>query len=612
MCVDIYEKVMHMIPQLTIEQRKSVMEEILLLDENRGAKQPEVIHYVGKSPSLIVETMVDGVTMRFPIELLIQAFVECPVGMSIQSGANRTLTANKAFAAIAGLSVKDLIKGNVSSRELTTCGGNAVLQSMTTLSSNKIENNIALIHTAHGERYVMLNTVTLAAEREKYCLQTVQDIHDLKVMERQIQEANTRLKRRIDERTRDFQLATDLAARTSQKQPMVELLPEVAENIKEAFALYHVAVFLYDKSEQNLMYAAGSGSEASLLDKHTVSIDDQGLVPMAARHQKTIVINDVTQPSEYCEHSALLGVKAEMVVPLVFGSDLLGVLLLNSETLNYFTPQEKSVFETFGEQLAITIYNGLLFTELREARRLAEEANVIKSSFLAHMSHELRTPLNAIMNFSAFVENEVFGLINDRQKDAMDQVRVNSEHLLSLINDVLDISKIEAGKMGLFVQEVDLNELLPDLIHTCEGLLVGKPIKLMSDITSNLPITFGDKRRIQQIVMNILSNAIKFTEHGSITLKVSQNSGQIDINVADTGIGIPPEGHYSIFEPFTQARKLIRGTGGTGLGLPITKYFVESHGGHIWFESTLGQGSSFYVSLPILTLEQAKKLSLES
>jgi signal transduction histidine kinase len=237
--------------------------------------------------------------------------------------------------------------------------------------------------------------------------------------------------------------------------------------------------------------------------------------------------------------------------------------------------------------------------ELVEARNIAENADRIKSEFLAHMSHELRTPLNAILNFTAFVADGLMGDVNEEQIDTLQKVMDSGNHLLILINDILDISKIEAGMMNLFVEEVDLNVTLKGTFSTAKGLIKDTPVELVAEIDDNLPPILGDKRRIRQIFLNLVSNAVKFTPEGQIVIQAHQKNGEIHIAVKDSGIGIAPEDRPLVFQAFRQAQHDLRNITGTGLGLPICKHFVEAHGGKLWLESEVGVGSTFFITLPI-------------
>jgi len=239
-----------------------------------------------------------------------------------------------------------------------------------------------------------------------------------------------------------------------------------------------------------------------------------------------------------------------------------------------------------------------------EARHRAEQADRIKSQFLASMSHELRTPLNAILNFVDMTLMGVFGSINEEQADAMQKSLDSGKHLLSLINDVLDITKIHSGMMKLFYEDnVDLGAEVQAAASGAEPLVKNKPIQLVMEVEPNLPIIRADRRRIRQVLLNLLSNAAKFTEQGTITLRAKQHNGQVLFEVVDTGPGIAEDDQEVIFQPFQQTETGVRHAGGTGLGLPISRYLMEAHGGRLWVESTPGRGAAFFAALPITQTE---------
>lgn len=241
-----------------------------------------------------------------------------------------------------------------------------------------------------------------------------------------------------------------------------------------------------------------------------------------------------------------------------------------------------------------------------KARATAEDASKIKSQFLANMSHELRTPLNAILNFTGFVADGVMGPVNPQQENALTQALSSGQHLLALINDILDITKIEAQMMDLFIQEVNMNDILEASVSTAKALAKGKSLEVYSDLQADMPTTFGDRRRLRQVMLNIISNAVKFTTEGRITIKAHHEDHMLHISVADTGIGIAPEDQSLVFESFRQDKYQPAEASGTGLGMPISKYFVETHGGRIWLESTIGVGTTFFIELPILNQAEAQ------
>ncbi|MCA9903145.1 MAG: HAMP domain-containing protein [Anaerolineae bacterium] len=245
-------------------------------------------------------------------------------------------------------------------------------------------------------------------------------------------------------------------------------------------------------------------------------------------------------------------------------------------------------------------------TELEEqtiqavmAREQAERSDSVKSQFLASVSHELRTPLNAVLNFTQFVSSGMMGEVNERQTEALNKVYNSATHLLDLINDVLDISKIEADSLQLFIEpNVDVKKELGVVIDSAESSLKGRPVRLHVAIPEELPLITGDRQRIRQIMLNLMGNACKFTEEGDISLALSQENGNLTFTLSDTGPGIPPEDQATLFDPFQQGKAGLK-HGGTGLGLPITKRLIEAHGGDIRFETEVGKGTTFFVHLPV-------------
>jgi len=258
-------------------------------------------------------------------------------------------------------------------------------------------------------------------------------------------------------------------------------------------------------------------------------------------------------------------------------------------------------------QLAITFNDMANAIQQREisleiAREQAERADKVKSMFLASMSHELRTPLNAIINLTKFVALGMYGEVNEEQKDYLGKAESSGKHLLNLINDVLDISKIEAGSLELFVEDnVNIEEIIILVADTARGLLLemGKDVTLSYQIDPNLRRITGDEQRIRQIIFNLVTNACKFTDEGSVIIKAYSQGDEIHIAVSDTGEGIPPEDQEAIFETFRQTKLGFRKGGGTGLGLPISRRLAEAHGGRLWLESTFGAGATFFVALPL-------------
>jgi signal transduction histidine kinase len=238
--------------------------------------------------------------------------------------------------------------------------------------------------------------------------------------------------------------------------------------------------------------------------------------------------------------------------------------------------------------------------ETTRAREQAERSDQVKSAFLASMSHELRTPLNAIINFTRYVAKGAQGPVNEEQTQTLNEVVDSAKHLLNLINDVLDMSKIESGSLRLFVEDnIELKPIIDSIVSTGKTLISEKPVEIQTDVTEAVSVIRGDRQRIMQILLNIMSNACKFTEAGSIKLRTYQQGNEIVFSIADTGPGIGLDDQKAVFEAFKQTNTGLRQGGGTGLGMPISKSLAEAHGGRLWLESKVGNGTTFYVALPI-------------
>lgn len=271
--------------------------------------------------------------------------------------------------------------------------------------------------------------------------------------------------------------------------------------------------------------------------------------------------------------------------------------ITSNDELGQFATALNTMAEQIQMQMAI-LEDQLMETE--ESRLQAVRSDQVKSAFLASMSHELRTPLNAVINFTRFVIDGDTGPVNEEQVELLTQVVASAKHLLNLINDVLDMSKIEAGALNLFVEDdISLNSVVKSAANTGQSLLNGKPIRLETDIPDDLPLIVGDRQRILQILLNIVSNACKFTEEGNIKIRAYQEADEIIISVADTGPGIAPDNQAMVFEAFKQTQSGLRQGGGTGLGMPIARSLAEAHGGRLWLESEVEKGTTFYVALPV-------------
>jgi signal transduction histidine kinase len=298
---------------------------------------------------------------------------------------------------------------------------------------------------------------------------------------------------------------------------------------------------------------------------------------------------------------ARLGYRSLLAVPLLREGRILGALTVWRKEAGRFSTDVVNLLQTFATQSALAIQNARLFREIEEKSREIEAANRHKSEFLANMSHELRTPLNAIIGFSEVLQERLFGELNEKQAEYTDDILTSGQHLLSLINEILDLSKVEAGRMELEVATFDLPLAIDNARTFVRERATRHGITLDVDVDERLGDYVGDERKIKQILLNLLSNAVKFTpEGGRIGINARQANGAVEISVSDTGIGIAPEDQPKIFEEFRQVGgDYAHKSEGTGLGLTLAKKFVELHGGKIWVESEVGKGSKFTFTLPI-------------
>jgi signal transduction histidine kinase len=262
-----------------------------------------------------------------------------------------------------------------------------------------------------------------------------------------------------------------------------------------------------------------------------------------------------------------------------------------------------NLLQTFAGQSVLAIQNARLFREIEEKGRQLEIASKHKSQFLANMSHELRTPLNAILGYTKMIQNNIYGDVPAKIREVVGRLEQSGRHLLGLINDVLDFSKIEAGQLTLSLHDYSMKEVVQAVMTSVESLVAEKKLDLDIAVSPDLPLGRGDQRRIVQVLLNLVGNAIKFTEVGQVRVEASAADGTFVVSVRDTGPGISPADQQRIFEEFQQVdSSATRKKSGTGLGLAIARHIVEMHGGRIWVESSPGTGSTFSFVVPIRAL----------
>jgi signal transduction histidine kinase len=330
----------------------------------------------------------------------------------------------------------------------------------------------------------------------------------------------------------------------------------------------------------------------------------EGVMGRATETREPIQLADIAAPGVYQTHlrDVLIraGYRALLSVPLLREEQVIGSLSLNRKAPGEFPPEVIEVLKTFATQSVLAIQNARLFREIEVKSRQLEAASQHKSEFLANMSHELRTPLNAIIGFSEVLAEKMFGEINEKQTEYLQDILESGRHLLSLINDILDLSKIEAGRMELELSEFDLPNAIENALILVRERASRRGIKLGSAIDERLGVISGDERKVKQVLLNLLSNALKFTsEGGRIDVGARLHDGVAEVSVADTGIGIAPADQDAVFEEFRQVGAADKKAEGTGLGLTLCRKFIELHGGRIHVKSQVGVGSTFTFMIPV-------------
>jgi methyl-accepting chemotaxis protein len=416
----------------------------------------------------------------------------------------------------------------------------------------------------------------------------------------------TERKRVEEERNRfttQLRTAADLAGQINAILDPDELLSEVVEQLHDRFDLYHVHVYLLDEERRELVLRAGYGEAGqTMLDAgHSIPLDaEKSLVARAARGREIVLENDTQAAPDFMPNLLLPHTRCEAAVPLVSGERVLGVFDVQDDEPDRFTSSELDVFSTLAGQIATALQNAAFVGEIQATAVQLRQVDRLKNEFISSMSHELRTPLNSIIGFA---EVMLMGISGDLPPDVREDVQAiydNGQNLLNVINDVLDLVKIEAGTLTLNRESLQVAALIEGVRAKNAGLLVGKPIEMRVQVQDDLPPLHADPARINQILNNLVSNAIKFTKQGTVTLRAFRDDDWLCLQVQDTGIGISETDMDKVFERFQQVDgSHARQAEGAGLGLPITRQLVELHGGTIAVSSQLGEGSTFSVRLPI-------------
>jgi len=418
----------------------------------------------------------------------------------------------------------------------------------------------------------------------------------------------TELQARTQELTRSVEQLTalgEVGRAVSSTLDLETVLTTIVSRAVQLSGLDGGVVFEYDEVAEEFVQRAQTETGGALAEaRRTNRIrKGEGVLGQTAITLESVQVPDITVPGAYAgrlrENLIESGVRAILAVPMVYEGRLIGCLGVTRNHPGDFPGDTIELLRTFATQSALAIQNARLFREIEIKSRELEAASRHKSEFLANMSHELRTPLNAIIGFSEVLGERMFGELNEKQEEYLKDIYASGQHLLSLINDILDLSKIEAGRMELELTEFDLPATLDNALTLVRERAGRQGITPHTTVDERLGQVQADERKIRQVVLNLLSNAIKFTpEGGRIGVRAVPGDGVVEVSVSDTGVGIAPEDQEAIFEEFRQVGTAAKKVEGTGLGLALSRKFIELHGGRIWVESQVGVGSTFTFTIP--------------
>jgi len=363
-------------------------------------------------------------------------------------------------------------------------------------------------------------------------------------------------------------------------------------------------IYVFDEASQEFLLQATYGMDDALIDaiRHQRLGIDSAVVGDAARARAPMQVPQLDDDPAHPVQGLIVraGFRALLVVPLLSPDGIVGALVVRRRAPGEFAGTTIDLLQTFAAQSVVAIENARLFAEIEEKGRQLELASRHKSQFLANMSHELRTPLNAVLGYSEMMLDGLYGDLPEKAKGVLERVQSNGRHLLGLINDVLDLSKIEAGQLTLAIEDYSMAALVKQALSTTESLARTKGLALTAQIQDGLPLGRGDERRLTQVLLNLIGNAVKFTDKGEVAITAEAADGRFTVAVRDTGPGIAEADQARIFEEFQQVDNTnTRKKGGTGLGLAIAKKIMEMHGGKLTVQSAPGQGSTFRMILPV-------------
>ena len=434
-----------------------------------------------------------------------------------------------------------------------------------------------------------------------------------------LEEYSRTLERKVEVRTQELarsveelQALGEVSQAVSSTLDLQKVLATIVAHAVELSGTESGAIYEFDEASEEFQLRATHRMSEELIQ----AIRDSGVklgetaVGWAGVNREAVQIPDILEEPTYPTREIMKreGFRALLAVPLLREDRLIGGLVVRRRAPGQFQKETVDLLQTFATQSALAIQNARLFREIEAKGRELEIASKHKSDFLANMSHELRTPLNAILGYTELIIDKIYGDVPENIQEVLERVEKNGRHLLGLINDVLDLSKIEAGQLLLSLDDYSMKEVVHTVFTSVESLAAEKNLELKVSVSPEVAHGKGDQQRISQVFLNLVGNAIKFTEAGEVRVEANASNDTFVVSVADTGPGLSEADQQSIFEELHQADgSSTREKGGTGLGLSIAKSIVEMHGGRIWVESTLGKGSTFWFTLPVRVERQREQ-----
>jgi signal transduction histidine kinase len=424
------------------------------------------------------------------------------------------------------------------------------------------------------------------------------------------------LERKVEERTQELarsvqelQALGEVSHAVNSTLDLQTVLSTIVAKAVQLSATEAGAIYVFSKQRQKFRLRATYGMSEELINaiaQQSLGLSESYIGGATQRRAPLQVADLADEPPSAMRDLVLhAGYRGLLVVPLLRPDRIVGALVVRRRQPGAFAKPVVDLLQTFAAQSVLAIQNARLFSEIEEKSREIEIASKHKSQFLANMSHELRTPMNSVLGFTEMLADGLYGPLPERAMKALERVQANGKHLLGLINDVLDLSKIEAGQLTLAVEDYSLGQVVQTVKSNAESLARAKGIDLTAEVQDGALTGRGDERRLTQVLLNLVGNAIKFTDKGSVDICARVVGDSFEIAVKDTGPGIAPEDQKKIFEEFQQVdSSSTRQKGGTGLGLAISKRIVEMHGGRLEVESVVGEGSTFRIVIPVQTKEE--------